>query len=239
MKTDFKAPTTHIIGSVLALLALVVMALGIGALTYQSRVLHLAGMFWEWFSLVVAFAPTASTLVIAWYKLFAVSDEHHDNWLWGAFGVDMLGITVQLVGVGLAAINVTDDILLGIRAASFAFSGMALIAVAMAAGTSGYRKIKVREHQRAVDFEQTFNDLFNEALRSEDIEQEMHALAKTMIQEKARQMTGQRVARFTEPLHGGLSLLFDRTQERAQDLTRAPNGRLAELGSSVSSGNHE
>lgn len=189
---DFNPPRAHSVGSVLALLALVIMALGIGALTYQSRVLRLEGEFWQWFSLVVAFAPTASTLVIAWYKLFAVSDEAHDQTLWVAFGIDMLGITMQLVGVGLYVINAQDEILLGIRVLSFACSGLALIAVALAAGSSGYRKIKIQQHQRAVDFQTRFNELFKEALNRPEIATQMLALAMSLIDEQARALTGHR-----------------------------------------------
>lgn len=224
---NFKTPGAHSVGSVLALGALVLMALGIGALTYQSRVLHLEGEFWQWFSLVVAFAPTASTLVIAWYKLFAVSDEDHDRLLWVAFGIDMLGITLQLVGVGLQVINVTDQILQGFRVVSFVGSGLALVAVALAAGTSGYRKLKVREHQRVINFEEKFNQLFDEALNSDEIAARMNDIAKGMIDQRAREMSGKRAPGSTAlPLR---ERLFGETQEKVREHANGNGNRPDDL----------
>lgn len=192
MNQKFDAPGAHKVGGVLALLALVVMALGIGAMTYQSRVLHLTGAFWESFSLVVAFAPTCSTLVVAWYKLFAVSDASHDKWLWGAFGIDMLGISVQLLGVGLQTVELHDNVILMIRAVAFVFSGLALVAVALAAGTSGYRTLLVHEHQREMDLESAFDQNWLDAMNSPEVRSHMITIAKAVMAEKVRAKLGRR-----------------------------------------------
>lgn len=182
----------HRLATIAAWFALCIMAAGIGALTYQTRVLHLEGEFWQWFALVVAFAPATSTAVVAAFKFFAVSDSEHDKFLWVAFGIDLLAVLAQLLSVALYG---TQDTILGaVRVAAFVLSASSFVAVMLAAGMSSYRLKMVAEREREKQIERAFDDTLLSVLKSDETYRQMQALSAHVLRERFETLTGKRLS---------------------------------------------
>lgn len=193
------------IGMVFAWLALGVMAVGIGALSYAARSQHTAstGEFWQWMSLVVAFAPALSTMVVAYFKFFGVSSREHDSWLWVAFGIDMVAIISQLLTVAL--LGTQDGILQFFWTASFVLSALSFVAVAIAAGFSNHRLQMVSERERDAKIQDALNETVVATLKSPEMYEAGLVLANDLVTSRFETLTGRRLLSLNGGTSGGTS----------------------------------
>lgn len=175
---------------VLAVLAATALSLIPSSMVYRLRLFDGVGLpadFAEVVRFIVLLATPLSVFVVGLIRVFAVSDENHEQWLGVCIGLEVASMIAEI----LAAL-VNGHELLALIAQGF-FLSLAItfifLAVSFAITKSGWFKLMISGNKQVLLFESEVENAFRQMLGSDESKRAIQGAVISRIQAAARAKT--------------------------------------------------
>lgn len=174
----------------LASLAATALALIPSSMVYRLRLFDAIGLppdFAELVRFIIVCATPASVLVIALIRVFAVSDETHEEWLFYCIVLEIISMIAEIVA---SLVNGSDLLALGAQGffLSLAISCI-FLAVSFSITKSGWFKLVIAGNKQILLFENEVEHAFRDMLGSQESQKAIQDAVLSRIKAQAQSKT--------------------------------------------------